>query len=374
MSRERPKKVTIRDVAKIANVSRATVTRALDDFRNSSIKPATRERVKAVAAQLNYRPSTMLRLAKSRAVCIPFMGTERTPMGVGKVTLALGDTVAGANSVLRPIGYRVEPLFFEEKDEADLVLHEMFVAGYFDAVLMPHAELNEVGESLAREGCIVVTTAPTPTGLANHYTVPYLPVEFFAVFEEIVRQGRRKILITFPAPERFLDVYSAEIASGKLEYADRGPGRETANDAEGVVEIALSGRFDTIVTRDEFFGWEIFKLLHQRGMDVPGEITIAGAADVRHVFKPLPILNLLYARKSLQMRELACRLIEVLAAETPSERFVVPPPCSDYTPRLRLLSPAEFTTAARAELRREYLQAEVEGEILRGRGRENGAH
>ena len=54
---QRPKRVTIYDVAREAGVGRQTVSRALNDL--AEIAPATRERVLAAAARLGYRPSAL---------------------------------------------------------------------------------------------------------------------------------------------------------------------------------------------------------------------------------------------------------------------------------------------------------------------------
>ena len=53
------KRVTIREVAQEAQVSLTTVSHALND--RGAVDPATRTRVKAVAARLGYRPGARAR-------------------------------------------------------------------------------------------------------------------------------------------------------------------------------------------------------------------------------------------------------------------------------------------------------------------------
>ncbi|BCM91984.1 ribose operon repressor [Abditibacteriota bacterium] len=56
---QRPKRVTLQDIAKVAGVHVMTVSDALNDTR--SVAPATRERVKEIARSLNYIPNSAAR-------------------------------------------------------------------------------------------------------------------------------------------------------------------------------------------------------------------------------------------------------------------------------------------------------------------------
>src|SRR5439155_6640960 len=62
--RRAPPSATLRDVAGVAGVSIATVSRVLTGARPSA--PATRERVLTAAAELDYRPSGPARALKLR--------------------------------------------------------------------------------------------------------------------------------------------------------------------------------------------------------------------------------------------------------------------------------------------------------------------
>src|SRR4030066_446590 len=53
------RKITIKDIARKANVSHTTVSRALND--KSRIKTETKEKILLIAKELNYRPAFIAR-------------------------------------------------------------------------------------------------------------------------------------------------------------------------------------------------------------------------------------------------------------------------------------------------------------------------
>src|SRR5712664_3398588 len=61
---EADRRVTVKDVARVAGVSQATVSKALNDSRE--VSEETRERVTAVASGLGYRPNAIARSLKAR--------------------------------------------------------------------------------------------------------------------------------------------------------------------------------------------------------------------------------------------------------------------------------------------------------------------
>ncbi|HET7558588.1 MAG TPA: LacI family DNA-binding transcriptional regulator [Limnochordia bacterium] len=92
-------KATIEDVARLAGVATSTVTRALQD--SPRISQATKARVRAVVAQLGYRPNTAaaeLRIRKSWVIGI-IISDNANPV--------LADIVRGATAVARRLGYHV---------------------------------------------------------------------------------------------------------------------------------------------------------------------------------------------------------------------------------------------------------------------------
>lgn len=372
MNKSDPKKVTVYDVAKLAKVGQSTVTRALNEWKRSSIKPETRARVLAAAAELGYHPSPMaqqLASRKSRVVyLIQFESTDviANPIGTPDINLSQNDMLSGASSVLEMIGYRVIPFHGPHSREAEAKLLGMFRAAHFEGALFPHTAQLEFAEQLAREGCLVVSGGQPSEELPNFVQIPpaYWKQDRSPLVMEVLRQGRTRLLFTFPVPEPSKTALTQQVDSGRIqfEYMDKGE-TPRAVYVKSVAEYTLSNSMDAVLTLDEFLGWEVYRELNKIGIDVPDRVTITGTADVRHIFKPLPILQLMYADKVLYLREMATKLVEMLAEQNRAD-FAPSRQLNQYAPVLQVLSPTEFVAAARAELRREHLLQQMESQVL----------
>lgn len=91
---------SIRDVAKLARVSHQTVSRVLND--HPYIRPATRDRVLAAMAELNYRPNRAARtLATSRSCTIGVLLTASAS------NYGPASTIAAVEEAARDRGYSV---------------------------------------------------------------------------------------------------------------------------------------------------------------------------------------------------------------------------------------------------------------------------
>ncbi|WP_160724159.1 LacI family DNA-binding transcriptional regulator [Bacillus sp. USDA818B3_A] len=88
--------VTIKDIAKLANVSHTTVSRALND--SPLIKPETKRKIQELASQLNYTPNfnaKSLVMQKSYTIGLFF-----TSISTGTTSSFFADTVTGVNRVI----------------------------------------------------------------------------------------------------------------------------------------------------------------------------------------------------------------------------------------------------------------------------------
>lgn len=96
VKKEGQKMVTIKDIAKLANVSHTTVSRALNN--SPLIKEPTRRKILEIASQLNYTPNYNARslvMQKSHTIGLFF-----TSISNGTSASFLADTIKGVNSVI----------------------------------------------------------------------------------------------------------------------------------------------------------------------------------------------------------------------------------------------------------------------------------
>ncbi len=128
-------RITIRDVALRAGVSRQTVSRAINN--NPGIDPETRRRVLAVARELGYRPSAVARGLK----------TKRTAsLGLVVPDIAnpfFAEVVRGASEVAWAQDYSVLLCNTDERPEREWATLHMLEAHRVDGLLLVSSRLSD---------------------------------------------------------------------------------------------------------------------------------------------------------------------------------------------------------------------------------------
>ncbi len=125
---------TIEDVANRAGVSVATVSRALRDLPN--VAPATRARVEAAAAELDYRPDpSASALASGRTKTIAMAVPMLDSWYFSKV-------MAGAETVLAAAGYDLLVFAVHNDDPGDRLLHRPVVRRA-DALIVVDIDISD---------------------------------------------------------------------------------------------------------------------------------------------------------------------------------------------------------------------------------------
>jgi len=103
------KKINIYDVARIANVSTATVSRVLNN--KSSVSPETRRKVQEAIKQLNYRPSAIARgLVLKHTKTVGILATDITAPNYARTACAMERELfqIGYNAILCNTGGSIE--------------------------------------------------------------------------------------------------------------------------------------------------------------------------------------------------------------------------------------------------------------------------
>ena len=111
--------VTIIDVAREANVSRATASRALAGY--GRISPATRDKVHAVAKELGYRPNSLARAMRAgRTATIGLIVTDVANPFFAQATKAVTSTAS-------ELGYEVLVADTNEDERAERRAIRVFI-------------------------------------------------------------------------------------------------------------------------------------------------------------------------------------------------------------------------------------------------------
>jgi LacI family transcriptional regulator len=313
---------TIKDVAREAGVSVATVSRVMNG--HAAVTPETRERIQRIAAELRFTPSSAARSLITRrthtvGALLPDLHGEffsELIRGIDLAARARGlhllvssshDNAAEAAAALRAMHGRVDGLL----------------------VMSPHVDASFLGNLPPGLPAVLMNTGVDD---AQHAA---LRVDNFggaqAMMRHLVSVGHRRIaFIAGPVPnheaqERLRGYRSAlaELLPGTPELVLQGDFTDASGERAGQEVLALAQRPDAIFAANDMTALGCLASLNRAGLEVPRDIALAGFDDIpicRYVRPALttvrvPIVEL----GALALAELAT------AIEAPPGRPPAPP-------------------------------------------------
>ncbi|WP_128977019.1 LacI family DNA-binding transcriptional regulator [Streptomyces roseicoloratus] len=272
---------TSADVARLAGVSRATVSYVLNNTAAVRISEPTRRRVREAAEELGYVPhaaARSLRAGHSRMVLLP---TAHVP--VGPLYSRFFNELQWA---LRSLDYTVVQYgsVGMDADEAARAWAELRPVA---VVSLGHVELTPTGvELLRRSGAkAVITVGPQQVEGTHALVMDQTRVGRLAG-AHLVERGRRRLGVVMPG-EPGLEVFSVP----RLE------GVRAAAEAAGATVVPLSLRYEeepagALAARwrdldlDGVFGYNdeyamlLMRALQDAGIAVPEETAVVGSDDL----------------------------------------------------------------------------------------------
>ncbi|MZD06072.1 substrate-binding domain-containing protein [Streptomyces sp. SID5785] len=266
---------TSADVARLAGVSRATVSYVLNNAGAVRISEPTRRRVRAAARELGYVPHAAARSLRAGHTRIVLLPTPEIPVGplysavlnelqwalsrldhtvvqYGRVGLT-GDDAARAWAELRPV-----------------------------AVLAPTGIGPDGIAVLRRSGAkAVITLGPEAVEGAHALLMDHSEVGR-AAGEHLRSRGHDRIGVVMPR-EHGLDAFAGPRLAGiRRTGADTVPlplGYEEEDAARLVGEIRAAGLRAVFAYNDEY-AMLLMRALQDTGTDVPGDVAVMGADDL----------------------------------------------------------------------------------------------
>ncbi|HVP79067.1 MAG TPA: LacI family DNA-binding transcriptional regulator [Thermodesulfobacteriota bacterium] len=280
------KKVTIKDIARKANVSHTTVSRALNN--KSRIKSDTKEKILSIAKQLNYRPdfiarSLVMRRTKTLGLVITTIANPfYTELSQGIETTAIG---LGYNIILCSTNYDLSA----EKKYID-----MLESKGVDGIIFTSAHMgdpNIIGLAEEEFPIILVnrrTYHPIVRDKVDYVGVDNLRGGFLAV-EHLIKLGHERIGVIGGSSEssvgferleggkKALAAYSLEGAGDYFLEGDflRGSGYQG-----GRRFLEMERRPTAIFATNDYMALGAYQAIMEGGIKVPEEIALIGFNDI----------------------------------------------------------------------------------------------
>jgi DNA-binding LacI/PurR family transcriptional regulator len=316
MSKEAPK--TIADIARLAGVSKSTVSRALND--SPLIGEETKDRIRAIARQHNFRlnvPARQLSMRESRTLGF----VTHAYYAEWSVADLFGmEILGGVTSGVAARGYdllvlQVNPM---ETEWAQRYLDSGRVDGF---ILMTATRKQRHIRALLKMDAPFIAWGPTPPGAHYCCVCGDNVTGGKLATEHLVNSGRRRIAFIGGPPDelevqhRFQGYESALEAAGReteealIEYGD-------FMDSSGAVAMgALLERapdLDGVFVNSDLMAIEAMKALRERGRRVPEDVAVVGYDDLSIAKHSNPPLTTIRQSVPLAGRLLAENLIQYL--------------------------------------------------------------
>lgn len=210
-------RTTIKDIAKAANVSSATVSYILNDAPNKAISEETRVLVRSLAQEMNYVPNTSARrLRTNRANCVAVRLSQ---------TLMLPryhSILQGLRSYLTPRGYSIL-LVNEDQSGGTAGCMYAYMSGQVDGIIY----ISSDGTGLSQEEFAQVQERNIPLSaidcMGDNAAVSSITYDYYATsairLSHIIQNGFRRILYLRPVYQDAKEIAREQgIRSASLTY------------------------------------------------------------------------------------------------------------------------------------------------------------
>lgn len=317
---------TIKDVARAAGVSVATVSRALNGAEN--VLPHTRQRILDIARELRYAPSGAARSLITRrtdtiGALLPDLHGE-----------FFSELIRGIDQAARARGlHLLLSSSHDDADEAAAALRAM--NGRVDGlvVMSPHADEDFLSQNLPPTLPVVllnsgVRGAPQPIFAVDNFGGAR------TMTEHLVQTGRRRIAFlggpqaNFEARERERG-YRAGLPAGMPPWLLEGDFSEAGGQRAAAALLALPAaeRPDAVFAANDIMAIGLLGALQAGGVRLPDDIALAGFDDIpisRYVSPALTTMHVPIAALGGQALDALADALDSPPPSGPGDATVMP--------------------------------------------------
>lgn len=311
------KAATIYDVARVAGVSHQTVSRFIKGYQG--IRPETRDRVVAALEQLDYRPNLAARsLRRGTSHRIAALTHEIGQVGPSKI-------VEGASDAARDAGYLLDIVTLDMSNprsiqEAIELVHQLDVAG-----VLALASTDEMADAFTAADFRVPTfIASEKDDLVTGHPTELTALGFPAVITHLVELGHERFVhiagpSTWLAARNRARAFDTALAGHGLKPEAIVAGDWSAKSGYAAIQ-ALPAEFTptAVVASNDQMALGAMLALSDRGLQVPGDVSVTGVDDIPEAAYFSPPLTTLRVDFTGQGRSAVAELLGT--APTPVKR------------------------------------------------------
>lgn len=314
--------VTIRDVAKAAGVSVATVSSVFNARNQVRISPETRERVLKVARELGYRPRKVaqgLRKGLTYLIGLVIPLQPESPLSP-----FFYEAVSGALKATKEKGWMVSILGFKDRAEELSLLQKAVSQHLVDGVLLFDPQENDPRFPLlkGRLPFVVIGRTDDP----EIHTVDNDNVEAAKLAtQHLIRLGHKRIafvhipLSYFTAKDR-LEGYKQALTEAKLPFR-----REFLVEADGYYGVEAGYRAmltllekvkeppTAVLAMDDTLALGCIQAAAEKGLKVPSDLAVVGFNDSAfsaHCEPPLTTVRIFSETLAYYAVDMLLRLVQ----------------------------------------------------------------
>lgn len=280
--------ITINDVAKAANVSPSTVSRAIAN--NPRISTATREKIYRIMKEMNYHPNMIARSLANRStkiigVILPGI-TEKAFQHPFYPQI-----LSGISSGAYKNNYKILlSTSVSNKKEEKKIINEFAKGGITEGIILMTSKVNDpsISELEKMNFPFVVVGRPVNDGKVNWVDNDNVSIAY-ELTEHLIKQGCSKIAFIGLAPDFIVTLdrfegYKKALKANNLEF-DKNLVVEgeflTNTSSDWMKKFTEKGiKPDGIIACDDLVAFSAIKLLADYSLKVPDDVLIAGFNNV----------------------------------------------------------------------------------------------
>ncbi|MDT0644251.1 LacI family DNA-binding transcriptional regulator [Zunongwangia sp. F363] len=270
-------KITLKELAKLLNVSVSTVSKALND--SSEISPKTIERVKELAALHNYRPNPVaVNLKSSKSGTIGVVIPNISNNFFAKV-------LSGIEAKAQQEGLQVITYISNESLEREKQITDMLTSGFVDGVLIAISEATHRARNY--DHIFGILEYEIPVVLYDRINID-VPVDKVGIDDEksfaeatnlLISKGIKKIGLAsgihhLGVGKLRIKGYESALAEGMESMIAASSRKQVLID--GIHDILVNKKVEAVLCTDFESAMRVYRMAYENNIRIPEDLKMIG--------------------------------------------------------------------------------------------------